>query len=188
MYLVTLPDTLLHPPSVRVGDVRLSGVPSIGPAFPPGWHPAYINSPFLQKPLMQGLVLTVLWQWVTIRQPWPPYDGWSHWKTDLWREQRLIQQWGSASDCIHSHVWLRIGWEELTSLPEGVMTEAYLCVCVGVGGWRTGSEEEPGDDVWGGSFVFTIHYLQGGITLDKGCFMPFRRRKINTSRLNKYCG
>lgn len=30
--------------------------------------------------------------------------------------------------------------------------------------------------------MFTIHYLQGGITLDKGCFMPFQRCKTNTSR------
>ncbi len=50
-----------------------------------------------------------------------------------------------------------------------------------------GSEEGAEDEVCGGGFVFTIHYLQGGITLDKGCFMPFQRRKTNTSRLCKHC-
>lgn len=34
--------------------------------------------------------------------------------------------------------------------------------------------------------MFTIHYLQGGITLDKGCFMPFQRCKTNTSRPCKH--
>lgn len=144
---------------------------------------------------MQGPALTVLWQWVTICQAWPLSDCRCHRKTDLWWEQRLIQQWGSAGDCLHSLVWLRMGWEELTPLPQGMLTEVWVSVCASVCAptsvcWRLlmiRSEEGADDDVWGGGFVFTIHYLQGGITQDKGCLMPFKRRKTNTSRPYKYC-
>lgn len=77
-------------PHILRGEVRLSAVWGSRPVFSHGWHPAHVNSPSLQKPLMQGPALTVLWQWVTICQPWPLCDCRSHWKTDLWREQRLI--------------------------------------------------------------------------------------------------
>lgn len=82
----TQPD--LSPQDVGTG--WRSAVWGSRPAFPLGWHSAHINSTSLQKPLMQGRVLTVFWQWITICQPWPLFDCWSHWKTDLWQEQRLI--------------------------------------------------------------------------------------------------
>lgn len=52
--------TPLHPfPHILRGEVRLSAVWSSRPVFPLAWHSAHINSPPLQKPLMQGRVLTV---------------------------------------------------------------------------------------------------------------------------------
>lgn len=94
VYACTWQHTHTHtpPPFLHIlrGEVRLSALWGSRPVFPLGWHPAHVNSPSLQKPLMQGPALTVFWQWVTICQPWPLSDCRSHWKTDLWREQRLI--------------------------------------------------------------------------------------------------
>lgn len=176
--------TLSH---ILSGEVRLRAVWGSRSVFPHGWHPAHVNGPFLQKLLMQGPVLTVFWQWVSICQPWPLSDCRSLWKTDLWQEQRLIYQWGSAGDCLYSHVWLRIGWEELTPLPRGVLTEVCVCLCcceyVCVCWWwqvkkgeMTRFEEE---GLCSQSIIFRD---------DKGCFVPFQRCKTNTSRPYKYCG
>lgn len=94
MYMCAQGDTQPHtpPPFLHIlrGEVRLSAVWGSRTVFPLSWHPAHVNRPALQKPLMQGPVLTVFWQWVTICQPWPLSDCRSLWKTDLWWEQRLI--------------------------------------------------------------------------------------------------